>query len=121
MTGPIFEKKELINEYKRAKIFALTSVLEGGTPNVVAEALFCGCYMITSDIDASDDVIDNGRCGQKYECGDIEALAEILYHSCVGAERLLQGGRRSIAYAQEEYDFEKIIQRLYWLLFKEKR
>lgn len=121
LTGPIFEKKELINEYKRAKIFALTSVLEGGTPNVVAEALFCGCYMITSDIDASDDVIDNGRCGQKYECGDIEALAEILYHSCVGAERLLQGGRRSIAYAQEEYDFEKIIQRLYWLLFKEKR
>lgn len=118
MTGPIFEKKELIKEYKRAKIFALTSVLEGGTPNVVAEALFSGCYMITSDIDAADDVIDEGRCGQKYQCGNIDALADILYHVCGDDEQLLQVGRRSIAYAEEEYDFEKIIQRLYWLLFR---
>ena len=119
LTGPIFEKSELLSEYKRAKIFALTSVLEGGTPNVVAEALFSGCYMITSEIDAADDVIDEGRCGQKYECGDTNALADILCHACMDEERLLQGGRRAIAYAQEEYDFQKIIQRLYWLLFKE--
>jgi len=119
LTGPVFEKRELLQEYKQAKIFALTSLYEGGTPNVVAEALYGGCYMITADIDAADDVIDNGRCGQKYDCGNIDALAEILYQSCTDEETLYRGGQRAQAYAREEYDFEKIIQRLYWLLFKE--
>ena len=32
---------------------------------------------------------------------------------------MLQGGKRALTYGKEEYDFEKIIQRLYWLLFKE--
>lgn len=30
LTGPIFEKKKLLAEYKRAKIFALNSVYKGG-------------------------------------------------------------------------------------------
>ena len=119
MTGPIFEKKQLLAEYKRAKIFALTSVFEGGTPNVVAEALYSGCYMITSDIDAADDVIDEGRCGSKYERGNIDVLADILYQVCCDENCMLQGGKRALTYGKEEYDFEKIIQRLYWLLFKE--
>lgn len=118
LTGPIFEKKALINEYKRAKIFALTSFLEGGTPNVVAEALYSGCYMVTSDIDAADDVIDKGRCGEKYERGRIDELAGILYKICKDENILLRGGKRAIEYAREEYDYEKIIQRLYWLLFR---
>ncbi len=119
LPGLIFEKKDLLNEYKKAKIFALTSVLEGGTPNVVAEALYSGCYMVTSDIDAADDVIDQGRCGQKYGRGRIDELAGRLYKICTDENLVLLGGKRAVEYAREEYDFEKIIQRLYWLLFKE--
>lgn len=77
--------------------------------------------MITSDIDAADDVIDMGCCGQKYERGNIDELAAVLLHVCKDVEGIEQGGRRAITYAQAEYDFEKIIQRLYWLLFKEMR
>lgn len=121
LVGPIFEKKDLLREYKRAKIFALTSVYEGGTPNVVAEALYSGCYMLTSDIDAADDVIDEGRCGQKYERGNVDMLAEIMQKVCIDKDILQRGGRQALNYAQKEYDFEKIIKRLYWLLFKEVR
>jgi hypothetical protein len=42
-TGAITDKAELYSEYAKAKIFALTSTLEGVTPNVYAEALFHGC------------------------------------------------------------------------------
>lgn len=37
--GKITDKAALFEEYKRAKIFTLTSILEGGTPNVVAEGM----------------------------------------------------------------------------------
>jgi len=41
--GNITDKKKLYAEYAKAKIFALTSLVEGGAPNVIAEALFHGC------------------------------------------------------------------------------
>jgi glycosyltransferase involved in cell wall biosynthesis len=42
-------KTELYRNYAKAKIFALTSAMEGGTPNVFSEALANGCFMIMPD------------------------------------------------------------------------
>lgn len=56
-------------------IFALTSDIEGGTPNVAAEAFFGGCYIITSAIDAAEDMTMGGHYGDIYPIGDIDALA----------------------------------------------
>jgi glycosyltransferase involved in cell wall biosynthesis len=42
-------KPELYKYYAKAKIMAITSPSEGGTPNVFSEALAYGCYMIIAD------------------------------------------------------------------------
>jgi glycosyltransferase involved in cell wall biosynthesis len=46
---------------------------------VVNEAMLCGCPVATSDhVGAARDLIENGRTGFVYPCGDIDALAAIL-------------------------------------------
>jgi glycosyltransferase involved in cell wall biosynthesis len=42
-------KTELYKLYAKAKIFALTSVSEGGTPNVFSESIEKGCFFIAAD------------------------------------------------------------------------
>lgn len=78
LTGKILDKQILNEEYKRAKIFALTSIVEGGTPNVFSEAARNGCYMISSDIDAADEMTNWGRCGKKFKINDIDGLVQIF-------------------------------------------
>jgi glycosyltransferase involved in cell wall biosynthesis len=46
---------------------------------VVNEAMLCGCPVAASDhVGAARDLIEHGRTGFVYPCGDIEALAAIL-------------------------------------------
>lgn len=117
LTGQIEDKAELMSWYRRAKIFALTSTLEGGTPNVAAEALYSGCYMITSEIDGVLDITDFGRCGKSFPIGDVAGLAEVLQCVCRNEILILQGGRHAVDYARKNFDFRCILSRLYYLLF----
>lgn len=117
--GPIQEKAALLAEYRQAKIFALPSQLEGGTPNVVAEALFSGCYMIVSDFDAYDDAIAGGRCGMHHAIGDVQALAACLAKACADPALIERGGRAALAYGRANFDFVKIVRRLRYLLLGE--
>ena len=116
-TGMIEDKRELLAEYRKAKVFALTSTCEGGSPNVIAEALFSGCYIITTDIDASDDATNFSRCGKVVPIGDVIALSHMLVHACVNPALLEAGSRNVLDYARREFDFEKIIDRIHYLLF----
>lgn len=115
-TGFIGDKEKLWNEYKTAKIFALTSCFEGGSPNVVAEAQINGCYMITSDIDASDDITDNERCGKIFPIGDIQKLYEILLDVCTDEEELKKASYETINYAKRLLDWEHNIDRLNYII-----
>ncbi|SEH40836.1 glycosyltransferase family 4 protein [Selenomonas sp. KH1T6] len=117
--GAVQDKRELMAEYRKAKVFVLSSVFEGGTPNVVAEALHGGCCMVTSDIDGSWDVVDNGACGEIFPVGGVKPLAAILQRVCRDEQLLLKRGRRAVDYCWENYDFLKIAARLYCLLFDE--
>ena len=116
MPGPIQDKEQLWSLYRRARIFALTSVMEGGTPNVVAEALMHGCYTVMSDYDAADDATADGRCGAKFPLADAQALPMLLQKLLAQPETLAAGGRQAYAYAQRNFDFVKIVQRLHYLL-----
>lgn len=116
-TGLIEDKIALMEEYKRAKIFCLTSNFEGGTPNVVAEALFNGDFAICSSFDAAGDMIDDGNCGRSFPIGDVDALANILREVCPDKKILLDGGRHAAAYAQDQFDANKIVARLNYLLY----
>ena len=115
-TGLIEDKAELMNEYKRAKIFCLTSSFEGA-PNVAAEALFSGDFIITSAVDAASDMTDNGKCGKIFPGKNVDALAKILLEVCRDDKLILAGGEYAASYAREQFDAEKIVARLHYLLY----
>ncbi|MDR1735843.1 MAG: glycosyltransferase family 4 protein [Oscillospiraceae bacterium] len=116
--GLIEDKAELYAQYARAKIFALTSVLEGA-PNVAAEALFHGCYTVISAIDAAGDITNDGLCGREFPIGDVGALAAILKEICPDDALFRDTFPKTIAYANDCFDWEKIIKRLHGLLYGE--
>ena len=116
--GSITDKGILYAEYAKAKIFALTSVAEGA-PNVTAEALFHGCYTITSDIEAAADITDNGNCGSIFGINDHKTLSKILLEVCTNNELLQNAPQKSIQFAKNHYDWDLIINRINHLLFLE--
>lgn len=116
-TGLIEDKTELANEFQRAKIFCLTSTFEGGTPNVTAEALFAGDFMIFSSIDAAYEATDDNKCGRVFPIGNVDALANIFREVCPDNDLLLAGGKHAVEYARRNFDAEHIVARLYYLLY----
>lgn len=113
--GRIADRDVLYDTYRRAKIFALTSVLEGGA-NVTAEALSSGCAMAITQIDEHLDATDNGRCGLSSPIGDVNGFANNLLRLCRSG-RLDEMCRDAYAYAREVYDLEKIVARINKLTF----
>ncbi len=105
-------------QYRKAKIFILTSLFEGA-PNVAAEALAHGCYMITTDIDSSIDITDNGNCGAIFPVNDISALEKVFTQVCNDKELLSTTVQKSIAYAHRNFNWELNIKRLNHMLMKE--
>ena len=115
--GLVENKIDLMEEYKKAKIFCLSSNMEGGAPNVTCEALFAGCFVVTSAVDAAGDMTDNQNCGRIFPIGDIDALAKIFVEVCNDEKILSEGMRRAADYGRREFDMEKIVARLNYLLF----
>ncbi len=113
--GHISDRDVLYKEYKKAKIFALPSTFEGGA-NVIAEALYAGNAIAITKIDEYGDATDYGRCGLASEIGDISGFADILLKLC-RSEHLEEMCRHAHEYAKSEYDMEKIVARLYTMIF----
>ena len=117
--GAIADKDALFKEYEKAKIFALTSKSEGGTPNVYAEALFHGCMFVTSDIDAADEITNFGDLGIKYKLGDIDVLSAALVELCKNADKRAFQNHipKALAYANKYYDWNRNAKKLAYMLF----
>jgi len=119
LTGAIVDKAALYAEYAKAKVFILTSALEGGTPNVYAEALFHGCKFATSDIDAADDITNFGELGFQYKLGNADMLAKKLVNLCMGSNEAKDKKhiKKALMYAQREFDWERNAKKLAYALF----
>lgn len=115
--GHISDRNQLYKEYKKSKVFALPSTFEGGTPNVIAEALYSGNAIAITKIDEYEDATDCGQCGMASEIGDVEGFANILSELCTN-EQLDDICLHSYKYAKEIYDMEKIVKNLYGLIWK---
>jgi glycosyltransferase involved in cell wall biosynthesis len=60
---------------------------------VVNEAMLCGTTVATSDhVGAARDLIENGRTGFVYRCGDVAGLAAILREALENRARILEMG-----------------------------
>lgn len=117
--GLINDKDELYNEYAKAKCFILTSISEGGTPNVYAEALFHGCMFITSDIDAANEIVNNGELGEIYKCKDTDELAECMIRMASRAEdeeEMKMHIQKAIDYGNRVYDWNRNAKKIAYML-----
>ena len=114
--GSIADKNKLFDEYLKAKIFTLTSTYEGGTPNVVAEALTAGCVMAVTRFDAWEDAIDSGRCGMSAEINNVAEIADMLLQLCTTSD-LKVFSENAYDYARRNYDMESIVSKLHEMLF----
>ena len=64
--------------YNAADVFCLSSKDEG-TPNVLCEALACGCPVISTDCPGgSAEILENGKYGPLVSVGDPVALSEAI-------------------------------------------
>lgn len=116
LTGQIDDREQLCTFYKKAKIFALTSYMEGGCPNVFAEAAGFGCTVITTNIDAALDVTDGGRVGRVVNTlSDIPAYARALSELCADQEFLENNFYEIRKYVREYFDYDMIAERLHML------
>lgn len=117
LTGNITDKKALYQYYKRAKIFALPSRLEGGSPNVFSEAAIFGCTVITTGVDAADDMTDFGRVGRVVpDTEDIEGFSKALLSLCNDPGYLNRNFYEMRTYIKEYFDYERLAKRLHILL-----
>ncbi len=117
LTGIITDKALLHSYYRRAKIFALTSEMEGGCPNVYAEAAGFGCTILTTDIDCAQDMTDHGRLGRIVKTfGDIPAYANALSSLCADQAYLESNFDAVRKYIRNCFDYEHIVKRLRLLI-----
>lgn len=114
--GEIKNRKLMFEEYKKAKVFMLTSNMEGFS-HVLVEAAAKGCFILSTNVDSARDVTDNEKYGIINEVGDIEGLANSL-KDIVNNEYLLSDiCKRTQINAINEYNWQYLIQKLN-LIFK---
>lgn len=63
----VLDKESLDKEYRKAKIFAMTSKFESAA-HVYSEAAKNGCYIVSTDVDGINEYIDKGRFGSTISC-----------------------------------------------------
>lgn len=118
-TGNIINKKLLFDEYRKAKIFVLTSRYEGYA-NVYMEAMRGGCYIITSAVYCAQDVLKNNTYGVTVPIDDWQALSEVLLKISQDETLLKQNCPVCQQYVQEKYDWNIICHKILGLLNEEK-
>ncbi len=116
LVGPIMDKMRLNEEYRKAKVFALTSNKEGGSPNVFSEAALQGCNMIVTDIDASGDMTGEGAFGITVPIGDVQGFARAVSELCGDEERMEKNCLEIQEYVRRFFDYDRIVRRLHVLL-----
>jgi glycosyltransferase involved in cell wall biosynthesis len=83
--------------YRSADLFAMPSEYDP-CPVVVCEAMLCGCPVILSDeVRGRFDLVNEGRTGFIYPCGNVDAMAKILAAILSDRAKLAELSRAAVA------------------------
>jgi glycosyltransferase involved in cell wall biosynthesis len=110
-TGNIGNKVQLYDLYKKSKIFCLTSRWES-FGLVIAEAMFFGNYLISSDLPPSRDMTKEGTIGALFTVGDSQKLATLLTEAMAGKVDLIKNGKESHELIRDKFNWKNIVKEL---------
>ena len=114
LTGNISNRVELEEEYRKAKVFVLTSNSEG-FPLVLPEAITNGCYVVMTDLAPAYDITNDKKFGSIFRIGDSEKLSYIL-QNIVDEKLTLPNSQDIRNFAKDNYDWDVIVKKLYTYL-----
>jgi glycosyltransferase involved in cell wall biosynthesis len=105
-TGLITDREKLSNEYRKAKIFCLSSRFEG-FPTVYAEAAQHGCYIIGSNIGPTYDITCNGKYGDTFPVDNSNKLSTCLIKNCSNEANIKKVCPQIQNYAYDKFNWKK--------------
>lgn len=112
VVGRIEDKKILYNEYRKAKIFCMTSQMEG-CAHVYLEAGLNGCYIVSTDVDGISDLNEYSTI---VPVNDWKAVANAFEEVSNNEELMKKNCYRIQQYVHKEGMWDIIIGKLYLLL-----
>jgi glycosyltransferase involved in cell wall biosynthesis len=97
----------------RASMLVLSSTYEG-LPNVLIEALACGCPIVSTDCPSGpSEILDKGKYGTLVPMRDNEALAQAIHHTLDNPPN-----RNSLLSRAADFDIDKISRQYLEVLFE---
>ncbi|WP_165792059.1 glycosyltransferase family 4 protein [Desulfocucumis palustris] len=110
-TGPIYDRQKLEEEYRRAKIFCMTSNVEAYA-HVFAEAAKNGCYIISTDVDGAYDITDNEQYGTVVPVGDCKTITGAFEKICPDDDKIQEVFNGMYSFARSELSWKYILGKL---------
>jgi len=107
LAGNIADRAALLDLYRRARIFCLTSRWES-FGFALLEAMHAGDYVISSDLPAPREILGHGAAGALFPPGDRDRLAELIGEALSGRVDLDAMGRKAYAFVRERFDWAAI-------------
>lgn len=108
--GPIYDRKELYDEYRKAKIFCLTSKFES-VGIVLIEAGAMGDVIISTNVGIADEIV-NSNNGVIIEVGDVSALTDGI-SNLITSKSLAKASQVTEEFCRENYDWDVIVKKLH--------
>lgn len=104
--GHVSERR-VFEEMARADVFLFLSDKAGERlPNVVKEAMVCGCFCVSSRTPGMEELIDNGVDGYLVSPGDLGAAAEIISSYFEERDRYTKVKERAVAKIEHLFNLE---------------
>jgi len=109
--GEVADRDALYNLYKRSRIYCHTARWES-FGIVLAEAMYFGNYVISTELPAARDLTAEGSLGALYPVGDAEELRHHIEDAISGKVDLAAKGIASHHRIREHFDWREIVKDL---------
>lgn len=108
--GPIYDREKLTDIYKKSAVFVLSSRYES-FGLVLLEAMSQGCYILSTSLSPTKDILSDSTLGMMYPVEGREDLAELM-RKIVKQELKLPNAEYMQDYTMNNYSWSIIVRRI---------